>query len=167
MRSLIFWQGYKFQVICRGKQDSARSPIRFCLFDTFLSRRYKVPPDMSRADLLSAKHHKDRSFFCNNNRVDSSGENQHLSRRISDACKFLICGCGNTSILRAVGACMPSGPAWSIKINGPTMRCKRKGRMRFTFMPGANSAVRASITISSIRKMLMEVSIFLDFKFHL
>jgi DNA-binding transcriptional MocR family regulator len=43
-----------------------------------------------------------------------------------------------------------TGPAWSIKMNGPTIRRKRKGRMRFTSMPGASAAFLASITMSII-----------------
>src|SRR5437773_7688786 len=43
-----------------------------------------------------------------------------------------------------------------MKINGPTILRRRKGRIRFTSMPGAIDALRASMTISSIPRNLVE-----------
>jgi hypothetical protein len=37
-----------------------------------------------------------------------------------------------------------------MKIKGPTILLKRKGRMRFTSIPGAMEAFLASITISNM-----------------
>jgi hypothetical protein len=51
------------------------------------------------------------------------------------------------------------GPAWSIKIKGPTILRRRKGRMRFTFTAWLIAASLAWITMSSIR-----FSLILDFR---
>jgi hypothetical protein len=61
-----------------------------------------------------------------------------------------MCGCGSTSRDEAGDITSSTGPAWSIKINGPTIRRSLKGRMRLTFIDLLMAALRASITMSSI-----------------
>src|SRR5690606_34554493 len=61
-----------------------------------------------------------------------------------------MCGWGSTSNVEGVEGTSVIGPAWSMKINGPTIRRSLNGRIRFTPIPGERAASRALITSSII-----------------